>query len=74
MNLNANKTCELFEIDEGYEIFTFLMEFVLHTFQNMEDGFVENSSKVNQCVKRFFAKNNNDDLKQNWWELNDKTE
>jgi hypothetical protein len=74
MNLNANKTCELFEIDEGYEIFDFLMEFVLHTFKNMEAGFVESSSKVNECVKRFFEKNNNDDLKQNWWELNNKTE
>jgi len=62
MNLNANKTCELFEIDEGYEIFDFLMEFVLHTFKNMEAGFVESSIKVNKCVKRFFEKNNNDDL------------
>lgn len=76
MNLNANKTCELFEIDEGDEIYNFLMEFVLHTFENMEKGFIKSSIKVNKCVKKFFDKKDNtqDKLPQNWWELNNKTE
>jgi len=56
------KLVNYLKIDEGYEIFDFLMEFVLHTFKNMEAGFVESSIKVNECVKRFFEKNNNDDL------------
>ena len=56
MNLNANKTCELFEIDENQEIFNFLMDFVLHTFKNMEPGFIESSEKVNKCVADYFAK------------------
>ena len=74
MNLNANKTCELFEIDEGSEIYDFLMDFVLHTFQNMEKGFIESSTKVNNIVKKYFNKQNNTETKQNWWELNNKTE
>lgn len=74
MNLNANKTCELFEIDEGEDIYNFLMEFVLHTFDNMEKGFVQSSTKVNKCVKSFFDKNNNMNNMSNWWEINDKTE
>ena len=74
MNLNANKTCELFEIDEGDEIYNFIMDFVLHTFENMEKGFIESSSKVNNVVKSFFNKQNNIETKHNWWELNNKTE
>jgi len=74
MNLNANKTCELFEIDEGCDIYDFLMRFVLHTFENMEAGFIESSSKVNECVKSFFYKNDINETKKNWWELNNKTE
>ena len=54
MNLNANKTCELFEIDEGNDIFTFLQNYVEFTFDNMQLGFIESSAKVNQCVKAFF--------------------
>jgi len=57
MNLNANKTCELFEIDEGAEMYDFLMRFVLHTFGNMDAGFVEKSSHVSKCVKAFFDSN-----------------
>ena len=74
MNLNANKTCELFEIDEGNEIFDFLMDFVLHTFDNMKAGFIENSKIVNKSIKLFFDKNDNIETKKNWWELNNKTE
>lgn len=74
MNLNANKTCELFEIDEGDEIYDFLMSFVLHTFENMEKGFIESSNKVNKCVAKFFNKKNNTEIKPNWWELSNKTE
>lgn len=73
MNLNANKTCELFEIDEGDEIYDFLMKFVLHTFQNMEAGFIQESGKVMACVNSFFNKKQEQDIK-NWWEITNKTE
>ena len=73
MNLNANKTCELFEIDEGDDIYDFLMQYVLHTFENMESGFIEDTRKVMGCVNSFF--NRKQDTKtKNWWEITNKTE
>ncbi len=74
MNLNANKTCELFEIDEGKEIYDFLMDFVLHTFQNMKPGFEQDSTSVNKCVESFFNKKKIIKSPANWWEINNKTE
>lgn len=75
MNLNANKTCELFEIDEGTEIYDFLMNFVTHTFENMEKGFIESSHKVNKTVESFFNKNKSENIEKNdWWIINNKTE
>lgn len=73
MNLNANKTCELFEIDEGDEIYDFLMQYVLHTFENMEAGFIEDTGKVMGCVNSFFNKKQ-DTKTRNWWEITNKTE
>jgi hypothetical protein len=70
MNLNANKTCELFELDEGPEIVDFLTNYVNHTFENMDQGFVESSAKVNKCVKAFFEKNTNIPTPSTqWWNL-----
>jgi len=71
MNLNANKTCELFEICEGDELFDFLINYVNHTFKNMDEGFVESSSKVQKCLKTFFNKDHNQakEVKKNWWEI-----
>lgn len=71
MNLNANKTCELFEMDEGHEIFDFLKNYVEHTFENMEFGFVESSTKVSKCVESFFSKTTNKPMvNHRWWEIN----
>lgn len=71
MNLNANKTCELFEIDEGDDVCDFLKNYVTHTFENMDMGFVESSTKVNKCVESFFLKQNNEEIvNKNWWEIN----
>lgn len=74
MNLNANKTIELFEIDEGFEIYDFLNNYVKHTFQNMDEGFITEHKSVNSCVSAFFNKNTDNNLKKDWWNLNDKTE
>lgn len=54
MNLNANKTCEIFEIEEGEAVYAFLKEFVLHHFDNMEHGFIASSEKVTKCVESYF--------------------
>lgn len=54
MNLNANKTCELFEIVEDADVYGFLKDFVLHHFDNMEQGFVSSNEKVTKCVESYF--------------------
>jgi len=57
MNLNANKTCESFEIDEDQEIFDFYMKFIEHTFSSMPNGMETSSFKVNKSLDTFFARN-----------------
>lgn len=57
MNLNANKTCESFEIDEDQEIFDFYMNFIEHTFGAMPKGMEKSSFKVNKSLDTFFARN-----------------
>lgn len=57
MNLNANKTCESFEIDEDDEIFNFYMDFVKHTFGDMPQGFTRSNFKVEASLDRFFNTN-----------------
>jgi hypothetical protein len=54
MNLNANKTCELFEVEEGSPVFDMLENFCVHHFDNLQKGFVKSASKVNACVSKFF--------------------
>lgn len=58
MNLNANKTCESFEIDDDKEIFDFFMSFVEHTFGTMPKGFESSSFKANKSLDKFFNVNN----------------
>lgn len=55
MNLNANKTCELFEIVEGNQPFDFLMDFVITHFDDLEPGFTIPSEKVLKPIARFFG-------------------
>lgn len=43
MNLNANKTCESFEIDDNKEIFDFYYKFVDHVKNNKVKGFDQSS-------------------------------
>lgn len=50
MNLNANKTCESFEIDESEEIYNFYKAFIDETFDNMPIGFIPDSSVVNRAL------------------------
>jgi hypothetical protein len=54
MNLNANKTCESFEIVENAEIFEFYESFITETFGQMPVGFVPNSDVVNRALDRTF--------------------
>lgn len=54
MNLNANKTCESFEIDENEEIYNFYQQFVTSTFGEMPSGFTADSAIVNRALDRAF--------------------
>jgi len=54
MNLNANRTCESFELDEGDEVFDFYNEFVTFLSTKQEQGFVESSTRVNKTLDLFF--------------------
>lgn len=54
MNLNANRTCESFELDEDYSIFEFYQDFVSFVEDNQSPGFVTSSAKVNKTLDLFF--------------------
>lgn len=54
MNLNANKTCETFEIDNDQEIFDFYMSYVEHTFGTMPKGVEGASWKASASLAAFF--------------------
>jgi len=66
MNLNANKTCENFEIDEDESIYIFYKEFVQFIFKNQDNGFIEESKIVNKNLNLFI---NNKNTIQGWSEL-----
>jgi hypothetical protein len=57
MNLNANKTCETFEIDDDIDIFNFYRNFVDETFKNTPTGFEQKSWVVNKALDKFFGEN-----------------
>lgn len=64
MNLNANRTCETFEIDEDKEIFDFFMDYVESTFGDMPKGFVGDSFTANKALEKYF---NNQKTTKQWW-------
>jgi len=55
MNLNANRTCESFEIDDSLEIYEFYYSFVKHHFDSAENGFQPKRWKSSVVVDSFFA-------------------
>ncbi len=69
MNLNSNKTTEVFEIDEGSGIYDLLKSYVLHTFENMECGFVADNHAVNKVVSQFFNRDHHVANDHQWWRL-----
>jgi hypothetical protein len=68
MNLNANKTCESFEIDESEEIYDFYNEFVSFVMKNQKKGFVSDSETVNKTLDMFFQMEEENNLK-GWSEI-----
>lgn len=67
MNLNANKTCESFEIDENDDIYKFYYDFVDFVNTHQTPGFVSSSQKVNKTLDMFFGNTTN--ANNNWSDL-----
>lgn len=63
MNLNANRTCETFELDENADIYNFYYKFVESTFGEVPAGFTPDSNIVNRALSRTF---NDLESKSNW--------
>jgi hypothetical protein len=63
MNLNANKTCETFEIDDDKNIFNFYRKFVDETFSNTPNGFEQKSWVVNAALDKYFLENKDQNIK-----------
>lgn len=57
MNLNANRTCETFEIDDDIDVYKFYRNFIDETFKNTPEGFEEKSWVVNSALDKFFGDN-----------------
>lgn len=57
MNLNANKTCEMFEIETSEEVFDFFKEYVDFVDEKQQPGFISDSSVVNKTLDMFFKMN-----------------
>jgi hypothetical protein len=66
MNLNDNKTCETFEIDENKEIHDFYLNFIEETFKNTPEGFVEKMWVVNAALDKFFGEVKKVETKQSF--------
>lgn len=54
MNLNANGTCESFEIDENREIYEFYNAFVDHHFGTQKEGFTRSTATVMATLGKHF--------------------
>lgn len=54
MNLNANKTCENFEIDDDADIYAFYYEFISHHVVNNPEGFEPRSWVVDRSLDDYF--------------------
>lgn len=68
MNLNANKTCESFELDESEEIYNFYNKFVTFVNENQRPGFVQSSTEVNKTLDLFFKSTQEEKIK-GWSDL-----
>lgn len=71
MNLNANKTSELFEIEDNLELYSTLYSYIKHHLDNMPAGFIEENRSVSECVNSFYKKNNQQENKIKKWYSNE---
>ena len=70
MNLNANKTCETFEIEEGDGLFDFHMDFCRTIDETMPVGFCGEKWRANESLKRFIYSDDQPEQKstKKWYE------
>jgi len=71
MNLNANKTCESFEIEEGDQLFDFHADFCRSIFADMPIGFCGDKWRANQSLRNFIygdqPETETDKTDRKWW-------
>lgn len=69
MNLNANKTCENFEIEEGDSIYDFHADFCRRLFKTMPIGFCGDKAICNESLKKFFYGEQKNDKQRKWFDV-----
>ncbi len=60
MNLNANKTCETYQIYSDNSVYKFYKSFVDTHFDDVQAGFDSSFNEVAACAKRWFDADEND--------------
>lgn len=68
MNLNANNTCEMFEIETSKEVYFLFRDYTDYVFKNQKEGFISDTSIVMRTLDMFFNSNLENRLK-GWSEL-----
>ena len=73
MNLNANKTCESFDIDEGDHLYDFHMDFCRSVIADMPEGFCGDKWRANQSLRNFIYGDQSQSVKtetdKKWWQV-----
>jgi hypothetical protein len=54
MNLNANRTCESFEIDASDDVYAFYHGFAMSVIKHMPEGFTASSAVANDALDNVF--------------------
>lgn len=57
MNLNANKTCETFQIYTEEPVFQFYKDFVEHHFADLQEGFESSGAAASKSLTKWFGDN-----------------
>ena len=55
MNLNANKTCELFQVIVSQEVYNFLYDFCKAHFDYQQPGFISEFSTISDTLSKYFG-------------------
>jgi hypothetical protein len=66
MNLNANKTCETFQIYTESSVFDFYMSFVTRHFNDLDNGFDGSAASITKSLNGWFNSNESPQISTNY--------